>query len=408
MWKKIYFVAVIGLLFSLGAGILFFVDQEEISWIENRDMATNQDLKSASLATGAFQKKLEDILVDQFPSRYTFVTLKNKFEYQSASVFNDGKENSLELRPVGTDHVYQIGDSQLLTQAVMEYSEVTASRIERRIEQMNQLQKDYPEIEMVVYKPTQLHETSLLDEDNGVKGAGPSYSKIFQSKLELDYDEFVIDSMETYEECFYWTDHHWNHMGSYIGYTQIMKLLFKEDAQILEPQDLSCENNLKFYGTFSSRTGYVTEGSPFCVFRYDLPEYKIYNLDGEMEVSNTNTFFDLDEHNEMDYHYNVAYKVGDGYTRIVNEANEGKESLLIIGDSYAGPVLPLLAKDFYEITLIYPINYTSLTKTEFNYDQFIRENDVDKILFMYTIENYFYADEWGERYLAFDIVRGEE
>ena len=95
-------------------------------------------------------------------------------------------------------------------------------------------------------------------------------------------------------------------------------------------------------------------------------------------------------------------------TKIVNEANLGKESILIIGDSYAGPVLPLLAKDFYEITLIYPINYISLTGNVFNYDEFIRENDVDKILFMYTIENYFYADEWGERYLAFDVVREEE
>lgn len=408
MWKKIYFCAVFGLLFCLGMGILFVVEQDEISWIENRDMATNQDLKLSDLKSGAFQKTLEDVLVDQFPSRYTFVTLKNKFEYLSSSAFQQGQDNELTLHPVGTDSVYQIGQSQLLTQGIMEYSETTASRIERRIEQMNQLQKDYPDIKMVVYKPTQLHETDLLAEANQIQAAGDAYSKIFKNKLELDYDEFVIDSLETYEECFYWTDHHWNHMGSYIGYTQIMKLLFGQDAEVLEPQDLSCENGLKFFGTFSSRTGYVTEGSPFCVYRFDLPEYKIYNLNGEMEVSNTNTFFDAEEHNEMDYHYNIAYKVGDGYTRIVNEANTGKENLLIIGDSYAGPVLPLLAKDFHEITLIYPINYTSLTGSEFNYDQFLRENKVDKVLFMYTIENYFYADEWGERYLAFDVVREGE
>ena len=133
-------------------------------------------------------------------------------------------------------------------------------------------------------------------------------------------------------------------------------------------------------------------------------ENKFKNLHSE----NTNTFFDAIAHEEMDYHYNIAYKVGDGLTKIVNEDNAGKESILIIGDSYAGPVLPLLAKDFYEITLIYPINYTSLTGYEFNYDAFIRENDVDKILFMYTIENYFYSDEWGDRYLAFDVVREEK
>ena len=408
MTKKIFSVGVLALLFALGLKILLFTDQQAISFRENRDLATNEQLNLSDIGNGKFQSKLEDILMDQFPQRYAFVTLKNEMEYNSVSFLYQMIENEFVLNPIGTDGIYQIGNSQVLAQGVMEYSELTASRIARRIEQMNQLQKDYPEIEMFVYKPTQLHESSILNEANGVISAGAAYSEIFKSQLELPYDEFVLDSFDLYQDCFYWTDHHWNHKGSYIGYAQIMKLMFGNDVDLLVPLEESDCNGLKFYGTFSSRSGYVTDGSPFSVYRYDLPEYKIFNLNGEMEVANTNTFFDADYHEEMDYHYNIAYKVGDGLTKIVNEANLGKESILIIGDSYAGPVLPLLAKDFYEITLIYPINYISLTGNVFNYDEFIRENDVDKILFMYTIENYFYADEWGERYLAFDVVREEE
>ncbi|MBE6107677.1 MAG: hypothetical protein E7192_03460 [Erysipelotrichaceae bacterium] len=408
MSKKIFSVGVIALLFALGLKILLFTDQQSISYRENRDLATNTQLHLSDISSGKFQSVLEEILMDQFPQRYTFVTLKNEMEYNSVSFLYQMIENDYVLNPIGTDGIYQIGNSSVLAQGTMEYSDVTASRIERRIEQMNQLQKDYPEIEMFVYKPTQLHESSILDDANGIVSAGAAYSEIFKSQLDLPYDEFVLDSFDLYQDCFYWTDHHWNHKGSYIGYTQIMELMFGDDADVLVPLEESDCDDLKFFGTFSSRSGYVTEGSPFSVYRFDLPEYKIYNLNGEMEISNTNTFFEADYHEEMDYHYNIAYKVGDGYTKIVNEDNAEKESLLIIGDSYAGPVLPLLAKDFYEITLIYPINYTSLTGNEFNYDAFIRENDVDKILFMYTIENYFYSDEWGDRYLAFDVIREEK
>lgn len=407
MRKKIFCISIILFLFLLGVKILFFSQQETISYFENRDLSTNADLKVNEIISGRFQENLENILVDQFPNRFTFVRLKNKLDYNSVSILYDYLDNPLMLNPI-SDSIYQLGNSNVLTQEVIEYSDEVAERIRRRIEQMNQLQRDYPDIKMVVYKPTQLHETSLLDKVNGVEGAGKYYSDIFKNELELDYDEFEISSIEQYKDCFYWTDNHWNHLGSYIGYTQIMKLLFDDEADILVPQDISDNNGLKFYGTFSSRSGYVTDGSPFYVYRFDLPSYDMYNLDGWMEISNTNTFFDTEDHNEMDYHYNIAYKVGDGFTKIVTPGNEDKENLLVIGDSYAGPILPLLAKDFYEITLIYPLNYTALASCQFNYDWYIDENKINKILFMYTIENYFYSDTDGDRYLEFDIIREEK
>ena len=109
---------------------------------------------------------------------------------------------------------------------------------------------------------------------------------------------------------------------------------------------------------------------------------------------------------EMDYHYNVAYRVGDGYTHIHSENTTGN-SILIIGDSYAGPVLPLLTSVFEDIWLIYPTNYKALTGSDFNYDEFLENHDVSHLLIMYTIENYYLSDEWGDRYKDFDVIRKE-
>lgn len=405
MQNKIFSILILVSLFLLGMKILFLTNQQDISYFENRELATNNDLKIADLKNGNFQHNVENILVDQFPERMLFVHQKNSVDYHFTNAFYKCLSNDKLLNPIGTRGVYQIGNSNVLMNGLAEINEERKQRVLNRIDQINQLQADYPEIEIFVYKPTQIHETSFFDEANGLVSAGPEYEKLFEN-LNVPYDSFKINELSDYPKYFYTTDHHWNNRGSYIGYEQIVKMMFGDQERPLEILEESCKNGLPFYGTFSQQSGYVTEPSEFCVYKFNLPKYKIYDLKGEMPIENTNTFFDKDikQINKMDYHYNTAYRVGDGLTKIVSE-NTDKGNILIIGDSYGGPILPLLAEHFHEITFIYPTNYHALTKKEFDYDRFIEENDVDKILFMYTLENYFWSDEWGDRYKDFDIVR---
>ena len=403
MLRKVYSVGILLAFFGLGLKILFFTEQQDISYIENRELLTNSDLINSSVTEADFQDKLDTVLMDQFPDRYSFVEQKNKVEYDFISSFYHLLDNDLLLNPIGSGYVNQIGNSQMLMTSPLLHHDEWSERISDRVSQINNLQQDYPDIDVYVYMPTQISQTDFFDEANGIDSAGAEYLQLF-SGLEVPFDYFRINEFSDYPEYFYTTDHHWNNHGSYTGYVDMMNLMDKDN--ILEPLDENCHDGLKFYGTYSSQSGYVTDGCDFCVYKFDLPEYTMEDLNGEKEVANTNTFFDSDIQQSKSYYYNDAYVVGDGYTHI--HADNDGETLLVIGDSYAGPVLPLFTSEFSDIWLIYPTNYKALTGEDFNYDEFIRDNDVDNIMIMYTIENYYLSDEWGPRYLDFDVHREGE
>ncbi|HCT63565.1 MAG TPA: hypothetical protein DIC19_05645 [Erysipelotrichaceae bacterium] len=402
---KIFTVIVLSALSLTSFYSLFLKNQDTISYVENRTFKTNQDLSIRGILSGEFESNLETILSDQFIDRYSFVKNKNLVNYQFVNFIYKLIENPLVLNPVGETYVNQIGSTQVLMSKPILYSEIINQRIVDRAEQINEIASDYPEVEFFVYKPTQIQEKDFFDEANGIESGGNIYEKSLSSTLEVPYSSFKIDSIDDYVKYFYTTDHHWNNQGSYQGYLDIMELMFDGSKIPVVPIDESCKNGLKFFGTYSSQSGFVNEGSPFCVFKFDLVEYTLVS-DGVLieDPNDTNKYFDMTVTSEMDYHYNRAYGLGNGFVQITSNI-DNDESILIIGDSYANPILPLLANHFKNIYFVYPINYKGIFKEEFMYDSFIKENGIDKVLFMYTIENYFLSDEWGDRYIDFDVKR---
>jgi hypothetical protein len=383
---------------------MFIKDQEDISKIEKRELLTNIVLQDSKFNTTEYQKNIETILMDQFPQRYNLIEQKNKLEYLFISSFYKLLSNDLLLNPIGNGDINQIGNSDYLMTSPIKYKQLWAERISDRIDQINGLQKDFPDLGIYVYQPTEINQTSLFDEANGIVGAGPEYATLFQD-LKVPYDSFDINTIDDYKNYFYGSDHHWNNRGSYQGYVDIMNLMGNQ-KDIIEPVAENCFDDLQFYGTFSSQIGYVTPGCQFCVYKFDLPNYTIEDLDDEMKVQDTNTFFESNPQQSYDYYYTEAYNMGFGYTHIHSDNNGG--NLLIIGDSYTRPIMPLFTTTYSDIYVIYPINYKLDTDEDFIYDTFIKENDIEDLIIMYTLDNYYVSDEWGPRYLEFDVHREVE
>lgn len=403
--EQIFPVLVLLLLSSTSVYSLLFKQQETISYIENRNLKTNLDLHPSDIFNGIFEANIETVLTDQFYDRYSFVKTKNKINYFSVNSLYQLIENPLVLNPVGDSYVNQIGSSQILMSNPILYSDVINQRIIDRANQINQIAADYPEIGFYVYKPTQIQEKDFFDNANGIESGGEQYELSLSESLKVPYASFQIKDINEYKNYFYTTDHHWNHAGSYQGYLDILKLIRGSNDDALVPIAESCKDGLKFFGTYSAQSGFVNDGADFCVYKFELPNYVAYS-DGKLNENpnDSNRYFDLKGIDEMDYHYNKAYGLGSGFVHLVNQ-NDIEGNLLIIGDSYAGPVLPLLLNHYKNIYFVYPINYKGIFKEEFTYDSFIQENDIEQVLFMYTIENYFLSDEWGDRYIEFDVKR---
>ena len=400
LYKLIFFSFIIASLLSLGLFILFS-KQQDISIKENRKLVTTSYLEGTSFNDGTFQKVFEDIIVDQFIFRDNIKTLKARFDlFISDFVFLDNEY--LALVDMGDSVRKRIGNTNYMMYYPIVVDDLMQERFTNRLNDKNKLKQDYPDIEMFIYKPTQAHEINLF---NPRYGNFEKQIEIFDNISKLPYKFLEIDSFQQYKDYYYASDHHWNHHGAYQGYLDIISMSKPED-QVLKPIDLLCNEDYQFYGTFGNFSGRVLAGDDICIYTYDYPKYDII-LD-EKKIQDPKDFNDLNtnlKEHEGDYYYDAAFDFN-GDTIITNR--EDKDNLLLIGDSFLAPVVPLLANHYNHTYIIEPAKFYQVNKEYFNYDNFLSEHKIDQIIWVYTVENYHYEDIWGPIYKDFGIYRNEE
>lgn len=388
--------------------------QDTVSLFENRNLAVKQQLEETSFSDSTFQNKLEDVLADQFVERQKIVQTKKKIDKLTAEVIYGINADDYLLTKLGDTNIYQLGSSDYMINGLLEMNPDYESRINNRIKQMNQLAKDYPDIDFYLYRPVQGHETALFDEANNVESYGTYYNDLFREKIDFSVAFLEIESLDAYKEMFYSSDHHWNYRGAYRGYVDIMTMMGKE-GEILEPSSINSCNGYPFYGTFSTRTANMLDPDKYVMYEIDYDDVSLYlngeKVDESEDIYNPKYYLaHLDEYSDpFTYHYNYSYSgyAQEPYYQLVNESEE--ENILVIGDSYATAIAHLLASSFKNSYFVNPTNYISNTGHYFNYDDFIENHEIDRVLYMYTIENYFAVDkEWGDIYKNFDVHRRVE
>lgn len=401
--------------------MIFIKTPNEKSEIENRYLTTFAQLEGKSFMDKSFQETLSDAMIDQFVMRYRFNNIKKQVEILTANMLEPlyiADKTDLTLSFVPGSGVVRVGESNYLMNYVMDYKEEYEKQYLSRFEQINQLQRDYPDIRVSVYKPTQIHEVSFFDEANNIKSYGQFYNQLFEEKLHVNYNSLKIENINTYFNYFYSSDHHWNNRGSYQGYLDILALLKIDELPVAIADEVCNDQNI-FNGTFSSRTSFAYPGSIMCAYQFkDLAEVEVSSISNEFgkeeadsvlgntmykveNVENSNTFAEKNKEVLPEgYYYNEAYPAY-GPLSVFDSHQADKKSILIVGDSYMGPVLPLLANHFNRIYAVNPSVYQELTGENFDIYRFLNEEKVDEVLIMYTIENYFHP----ERYGAFEVIR---
>lgn len=414
-FRNILFSCVI-LVALVGVLLYTFVwkEQDTVSLFENRNLAMKSDLKDTKFWDSSTQNTLEDVLADQFVGRQGIVQAKKKVDQLINRVIYGANTDEYVLTKLGDTNVYQLGDSDYMINGLMEFSQDIENRILNRIYQMNKIAEDYPEIDFYLYRPVQGHETSIFDSANNVTSYGDYYNGLFKDNVEFPLAFLEIESLDTYKEMFYSSDHHWNYRGAYQGYVDIMTLMGKED-EILEPESINSCNGYTFYGTFSTRTANMLGPDDYYMYEIDYDDVSLVlkgkAVDESEDIYHPKYYLShLDEYSDpFTYHYNFSYSgyPEEPYYQFLNEKEEG--NILIIGDSYATAIARLLASSYKNSYFVNPGTYISTTGRYFTYDDFINEHDIDTVLFMYTIENYFAVDkEWGDIYKNYDVHRTVE
>lgn len=200
--------------------------------------------------------------------------------------------------------------------------------------------------------------------------------------------KYEINSFEEFKDKFYKTDHHWNYKGSYLAYTELVKILTNDEP--LKYKKVIClnDNFSSSKANFSGATHFYKE--KFCAYEFDFPNYDIYINGKKSDYGNQK--YHINNPKE-DVSYGSFYGYDDGEI-IFDNHDDSKDNILIVGESYDNALLKLLASHFNKTYSIDLRNYERENNKKFNYLEYLNDNNIDKVLLIGN-KDYFTMSEFN-------------
>ena len=352
-------IIIVSLIIIVLTLLFFFSNKKEFSENENRNLADFPKFTVEKLFEGEYIPDLTSYLVDHFPFRDNFMSLKTMF-----------------FKAIGKTHingVYLGNDGYLL-------EEYTAQK-----EEMDRLYKALNEFNQKIPKSTKV---SLMLAPTSVEIMSenlPKYASNTSQKKVIDYiyDNIDFNTINVYDvleraskerEVYYKTDHHWNTYGAYLaGVTYDVE----NGGQSIFPYEAEKIND-NFYGTLYSKVidNSLEKDEIYKLKDKDYIEYRVRDV-AKNTVTDT-----LYEEKWLDEKDKYSYFLGQNQPllEIKNISINTQKSILIIKDSYANAVIPYLAENYENVYVIDPRYY------KYSISDYAKEKEVDEILFLYNIK----------------------
>lgn len=201
---------------------------------------------------------------------------------------------------------------------------------------------------------------------------------------------FSVESFQEYHEKYYLSDHHWNYLGSYEGYTDILRVLGVEEEPLAPLETVQLQG--EFFGTKSVNAGTTGFSDHPLAYRFDFPPMEVFA--GENPVGAYGAQDEILAGAPITPAYSSFY--GDDLGHVAfHTGREDRDNLLVIGDSFDNAVIRLLACHFNALHSVDFRYYLYQTGEEFDLAAYVEEHDIDKVLLMGAAE-FYYAISIGE------------
>lgn len=198
-------------------------------------------------------------------------------------------------------------------------------------------------------------------------------------------DTFNIESFNDFKNKFYSTDHHWNNIGQYEGYREILKLLNLKDKPAIVSSS-NCNNYLS--GSKAQKLGgsYVLK-EKICYEEYELPNYQI-SVEGK-SINYGDAIFNQSENKITNY----GSIYGWDYGQIIYTNNDSvrNNNLLIVADSMSNSINKLLANHFKNTHIIDVRHYKRVYGKKFEVNEYAKSHNINDILILGT--GYYFINE---------------
>ena len=343
------------------------IKDKEYSESENRVLAQMPSLTFSTLADGSFMKNFESYLTDQFPLRDSAISLKTYVD----RMIGVKKENG----------VY-IGKDGFLFDSPTAYNK---DDMTEKVKAISAFTAKYPKMKraFVVSPNSSYIYSDMLPESVKLPNQSQQLDKV--EKAVTDNGLSFIDSVSILKNAkrqkdapllFYKTDHHWTTRGAYEVFKELARI-WKLDTTKTKHYFYTVSGT--FEGTLGSKAGVhnATDTIEICVPGKSLGTYVV---NYESQQKKKATLFD-NEKLEQKNQYEVF--LGGNFDKvIISTTSMTNNNLLLIKDSYANCMIPMLTAHFSKIVVIDPRYLTD------NMDDIIKENDFTHILFLYNLNTF--------------------
>jgi len=290
---------------------------------ENRSLEQMPKFTLENIRTGKFTTDIADYFADQFPLRDAFVAVKAYSELLLGKSENNGvikSGDTLIAKPFPEDIILKENLNIIAEFKEATDTEVIVAALPRSVDVFSELlPKLYPK-----------------EQDKTLWNDFFSHSKSF-GLIAPDLYTSLTDSNEYYR-----TDHHFTTHGAYTAYSILGETL---GFSAVEKNYFNIETvTQSFCGTAMRSSGYyLTKKDSIQLYRY--PNDNAYSVIADGKAS---TLYDFSKLQTTD---SYAVFLGGNHARVDITNGTDREKLLVIRDSFADSIAPLLALHF-NITLL--------------------------------------------------------
>lgn len=338
--KIITFIFIIYICIFSILGII--LKDKEISISERRKLKTFPEYTLNS----DYVTNLDKYLLDQFPIRDTFRSIKAKFNY---NILNKLDNNNIYIKD---NYIFKSNyptDKKSISNFKDKVNKITSKFNNNNIYLMIIPDKNY-----------YLKSNNFLQID---------YNYLYEEISKLDYKTIDIRDIMTLED-YYETDTHWRQ--------EKLDKVVKEMSKTMDfdYQNIHYKQNTynNFFGVYYGESAINRKPEQIIYLTNDnLDKLKVTYL----ENPNLHTIYNIDNLNSLDS-YEVYLDGASSFIEIYNNNSISNKELVIFRDSFASSITPLLTNYYKKITLI-DNRYIDST----NYLNLIEFKNQD-ILFMYS------------------------
>ncbi len=316
MKDKINTILFLGFIFTFSILHIILPDNE-ISNTERRKLSTFPEFELSS----SYIEEVEDYLLDHFPYRDTFRSIKANFNYK---VLNKLDNNDIYLKD---NYIFK-----------SEYP-TNKDSISNFINKMNKLdslltKKNKTYMMIIPDKNYYIDDSNFLSID---------YDYLYNEINKLDMTQIDIRNIMSLSD-YYETDTHWKQEN-------LNKVVKEITTKMnLKYKDIEYKHNTydKFYGVYYGESAISRNPEKITYLTNDtILNSKVTYL----ENKNLNTVYNLDNLNSLDP-YEVYLDGASSLIEITNKNSKSKKELIIFRDSFGSSLSPLLIEYYGKITII--------------------------------------------------------